>query len=87
MLRACYTGFLVFLGMIGGLLTQQYLAVNDELAATQSNSATRKFHEELFCDVVSTRFLLTAVLTWKNILCSNVAFQVQVSRFKFVQKC
>ena len=63
MLRACYTGFLVFLGMIAGLLTQQYLAVNDELEATQSNSATRKFHEELFCDVVSTRFLLTAVLT------------------------
>lgn len=64
MLRACYTGFLVFSGMIGGLLTQQYLSVNDELEATQTNSATRKFHGEVFCDVVSTRFLLTAVLTW-----------------------
>ena len=61
MLRACYTGFLVFSGMIGGLLTQKYLAVNDELEATQSNAATRKFHEEVFCDVVSSRFLHTAV--------------------------
>ena len=81
MLRACYTGFLVCLGMIGGLLTQQYLAVNDELEATQSNSAIRKFHEELFCDVVSTRFLLTAVLTWAKHFMQQCC--VSSSSFKF----
>ena len=41
--------------MICGLLTQQYLAVNDEQEATQSNSAVREFHQDVFCDVVSTR--------------------------------
>ncbi|XP_020602446.1 uncharacterized protein LOC110041496 [Orbicella faveolata] len=38
-------------GMICGLLTQQYLAVNDEQEATQSNSAVREFHQDVFCDV------------------------------------
>jgi len=42
--------------MICGLLTQQYLAVNDEVAATQSNSVVREFHEDVFCDVVSAKF-------------------------------
>ena len=42
-------------GIICGLLTQQYLAVNDEQEATQSNSAVREFHQDVFCDVVSTR--------------------------------
>ena len=41
--------------MICGLLTQQYLAVNNEQEATQSNSAVREFHQDVFCDVVSTR--------------------------------
>ncbi|KAJ7333080.1 hypothetical protein OS493_018252 [Desmophyllum pertusum] len=38
-------------GMICRLLTQQYLAVNAEQQATQSNSAVKQFHGEVFCDV------------------------------------
>lgn len=38
-------------GMICGLLTQQYLAVNNEQEATLSNSAVREFHQDVFCDV------------------------------------
>lgn len=40
-------------GIICGLLTSQYLAVNDDLEATQSNSVLTGFHGEVFCDVVS----------------------------------
>ena len=47
--------FPVLIGMICGLLTQQYLAVNAEQQATQSNSAVKQFHGEVFCDVVSSR--------------------------------
>lgn len=38
-------------GIICGLLTSQYLAINDDLEATQSNSVVRRFHEKVFCDV------------------------------------
>jgi len=38
-------------GIICGGLTSQYLAVNDDLEATQSNSVLTGFHEEVFCDV------------------------------------
>lgn len=38
-------------GIICGLLTKQYLAVNDEVEATHSNSAITRFHEEVFCDL------------------------------------
>ena len=47
-------------GIICGLLTSQYLAVNDDLEATQSNSVLTGFHEEVFCDVVSVFMVLRA---------------------------
>lgn len=42
--------------MICGLLTHQYLAVNDEQEATRNNSVVKEFHQDVFCEVVSTRF-------------------------------
>lgn len=38
-------------GMLCGLLIRNYLAVNDQLEATQSSAAVKEFHEEVFCDV------------------------------------
>ena len=49
--------FLALTGVICGFLTQQYFAVNDEQEATHNNVAIKGFHEEVFCDVVSTRRL------------------------------
>ena len=57
--------FLALTGVICGLLTQQYLAVNDEQEATQNNSAVKGFHENVFCDVVSTKSLGVLFGFWK----------------------
>ena len=42
-------------GMLCGLLIRNYLAVNDQLEATQSSAAVKEFHEEVFCDVVNKK--------------------------------
>lgn len=41
--------------MLCGLLIRNYLAVNDQLEATQSSAAVKEFHEEVFCDVVNKK--------------------------------
>lgn len=52
--------------MICGLLTQQYLEVNDEQVATQSNSAVRRLHEAVFGDLVGTKLPHALVFTTKT---------------------
>ena len=41
--------------MLCGLLIRNYLAVNDQLEATQSSTAVKEFHEEVFSDVVNKK--------------------------------
>ena len=50
---------LVFTGLICGMLTYHYLAVADEQEGTQSNSALKELHEEIFCDLVRIRFCVS----------------------------
>lgn len=47
--------------MLCGLLIRNYLAVNDQLEATQSSAAVKEFHEEVFCDVVNKKLQISAV--------------------------